>query len=107
MTSGQDGPSATVEVRSDTSGALTLAIAGELDLASVGPVHAAIDEAVDGGRKQLVFDLGDLTFMDSSGIAMMLKISKEVDSMVLRNVTPIVRRVIEVTGLVDVLGLDP
>ena len=43
--------------------------------------------------------------MDSSGIAMVVQITKEVDSLVIRDVTPIVRRVLEVTGLADVLGL--
>ena len=38
---------------------------------------------------------------------MMLQISKRVSKIEVRNVTPIVRRVIEATGLVEVLGLEP
>ena len=105
MTGGPEAPSAAVEVLDDAHGVLTLAITGELDLASVEPVHAAIDLAMDGGREQVVLELGALTFTDSSGIAMVVQITKEVDSLVIRDVTPIVRRVLEVTGLADVLGL--
>jgi anti-anti-sigma factor len=103
---GDDGL-ATVDGHRDPSGVLTLAIAGELDLASIGSVHEAIDEAVDGNPERIVFDLGGVTFMDSSGIAMMLQVSKRVGNVEVRNVTPIVRRVIEATGLVEVLGLEP
>lgn len=102
-----DSGSATVEGIRDPSGALTLSIAGELDLASVESVQEAIDEALNGDPERIVFDLGGLTFMDSSGIAMMLQVSKRVGTVEVRNVTPIVRRVIEATGLVEVLGLEP
>jgi len=102
-----DSGSATVEGHREPSGALTLSIAGELDLASVESVQEAIDEALNGNPERIVFDLGGLTFMDSSGIAMMLQVSKRVATMEVRNVTPIVRRVIEATGLVEVLGLEP
>jgi len=107
MTVEEGGPAATVEVVERSPDALTIAISGELDLASVDAVQTAVGDALQDGCGQLVLDLAGLTFMDSSGIALMLRTSKEVGSMTVRNVTPIVRRVLEVTGLVDVLGLDP
>jgi len=102
-----DNRSATVEVQREQSGHLRFSIAGELDLASVESVHEIIDEALNGNSLPVVFDLGGLAFMDSSGIAMMLQVSKRVGQVEVRNVTPIVRRVIEATGLVEVLGLEP
>ena len=102
-----DKRAATVEVHRDFSGVLTMSIAGELDLASVESVHETIDDALTGGPERVVFDLEGLTFMDSSGIAMMLQVSKRVGNVEVRNVTPIVRRVIEATGLIEVLGLEP
>ncbi len=102
-----DNGSATVEGLRDPSGVLTLSIAGELDLASVESVLETIDEELNGNPERVVLDLGGLTFMDSSGIAMMLQVSQRVGNMEVRNVTPIVRRVIEATGLVEVLGLEP
>jgi anti-anti-sigma factor len=102
-----DNRSATVTVLGDGSDILRLSIAGELDLASVESIHEAIDQVLSPDPLPVVFDLGGLTFMDSSGIAMMLQISKRVSTIEVRNVTPIVRRVIEATGLVEVLGLEP
>jgi len=102
-----DNRSATVELHREHSGQLRFSIAGELDLASVESVHEIIDEALNGNSLPVVFDLGGLAFMDSSGIAMMLQVSKRVGQVEVRNVTPIVRRVIEATGLVEVLGLEP
>ena len=55
----------------------------------------------------LVVDLTKLEFMDSSGIAMLLKIAARVDSVEIRNPSNAVRRIIECTGLTDVLHLDP
>jgi anti-anti-sigma factor len=107
MGSVADDRSATVEGHRDTAGVLTLSIAGELDLASVESVHETIDEVLNGHPERVVFDLGGVTFMDSSGIAMMLQVSKRVGNVEVRNVTPIVRRVIEAAGLVEVLGLEP
>jgi anti-sigma B factor antagonist len=91
----------------DTSGEVELSIAGELDLASVETVRRGIDEVIGTAPRRIVFDLGDLTFMDSSGIAMMLQLANRVDDIEIRNATPIVRRVIEATGLTTALGLQP
>jgi anti-anti-sigma factor len=101
-----DNRSATIEGHRDPSGVVTLSIAGELDLASVESVRETVDRLVNGDVPRVVFDLGGLRFMDSSGIAMMLQVSRRVGKVEVRNVTPIVRRVIEVTGLVEMLGLE-
>jgi anti-sigma B factor antagonist len=106
MDAAVNGGSAAVEGHWDAPGILTLSIVGELDLSSVDSVSNAINETWGGDRQRVVFDLGGLTFMDSSGIALMLRISRGVDKVEVRNATPTVRRVIEATGLVDVLGLE-
>ena len=107
MDAAVNGGSATVEGRWDAPGVLILSIAGELDLSSVDSVSKEIDESWEGDRQRVVFDLEGLTFMDSSGIALMLRVSRGVGKVEVRNATPIVRRVIEATGLVEVLGLEP
>jgi anti-anti-sigma regulatory factor len=45
--------------------------------------------------------------MDSSGIALLVQISNEVEKVSLINVTPIVWRALEATGLLDHFGLTP
>jgi anti-sigma B factor antagonist len=105
---GEVGDSLTASVSSshDNSGALTLTIVGELDIASVDAVNEAIDEYLSDDSRRVVFDLGGLTFMDSTGLALMLQVSKRVDAIEIQNATAIVRRVIEATGLKEILGLQ-
>jgi anti-anti-sigma factor len=50
-------------------------LSGELDLSDVESVREAIGEALQGGR--LVLDLADLTFIDSSGIALLLRTTQK------------------------------
>lgn len=106
MDSPVEGGSATVEWHQDHSGVLTLSIIGELDLSSIESVSTAIDKAWSGNPHRVVFDLRGLTFMDSSGIALMLQVSRRVGKVEVRDAAPMVRRVIEATGLVEVLGLE-
>jgi anti-sigma B factor antagonist len=47
----------------------TIQPVGELDLATTGQLHAALLAALDSGsRRRIVLDLSRLTFIDSSGI---------------------------------------
>ena len=80
-------------------------IVGELDIASVQAVKEGIEPYLTGVPAQVVFDLGGLEFMDSSGIAMLVQISNQVGAVQIRDATPIVRRVIELTGLDGIFGL--
>ena len=52
-----------------------------------------------------MFDLSELSFMDSAGFAVLLGGARRVPLVRLRDPTPAVRRVVEVTGLTTVLGL--
>jgi anti-anti-sigma factor len=54
----------------------------------------------------LIFDLSRLRFMDSAGIAVLIGAAAKVKAVHLRDPSPIVRRVIEVTGLSDVLPIE-
>jgi anti-anti-sigma factor len=101
-----DGVTATVDGSIDRSGLLTLSIAGELDIASVDGVKESINGLFAGNPERVVFDLEGLTFMDSSGIALMLQMSRQVGAVEVLHATPIVRRVIEATGLSEILGLQ-
>jgi anti-anti-sigma factor len=54
----------------------------------------------------VVLELGDLDFLDSSGIAVLVRIANHFDQVRTRSATEPVRRVIEVLGLADRFGLD-
>ena len=62
------------EVRSRPDrGRVIVAVSGELDIATVGVVQAALDELYAVGWKSVVFDLRELSFIDSMGLSLLLE----------------------------------
>jgi anti-sigma B factor antagonist len=92
---------------SDSDGSPLLQLRGELDMLSAVDLREAVKELVDLHCDRLVFDLADLEFMDSSGIAVLVYAASSIRIIELRNTSPTIRRIIEVTGLSNVLKLDP
>ncbi len=87
----------------EEEGVPVIQISGELDLATVDTVQDTITRVVDASPATVIFDLGELAFMDSSGLALMLSVAKQVERVELRNPSDIIRRVVEMTGLTEVL----
>lgn len=84
-------------VRADPEGVLWLA--GEFDLAAIDAFQAAVD-AVPDAQAELVLDLSELTFLDSTGIRAFLVVADHVDGgLVLRRPTQAVRRVLGLVGI--------
>ena len=100
-----NGSSASVTGSMDDPQSPVILIQGELDLASVESVKAGIEPFLASAPSQVTFNLEKLTFMDSSGIALLVQSVNRVGKVELTNVTPIVRRVLEVTGLLELFGL--
>jgi anti-anti-sigma factor len=100
------GAQGAVEGAHDASGGAIVELIGEIDISNAETLGAELDRIIDGQSKPLVVDLAKLEFMDSSGIAMLLKVAARVDSIELRNPSNIVRRIIECTGLADVLHVE-
>jgi anti-anti-sigma factor len=90
-------------------GALGVRLAGELDAHASPQLGAAIEPLLVGSGPQLVVDAGDLTFLDSSGLSELLRIRQRVDelggSFVLASVSAQVRRVLEITDLLEEFGV--
>ena len=99
------GVQVSVEPVGDPS-APVIRLSGELDVASVERAKAGIAPYLDPAPDLITFDLEKLTFMDSSGIAMLVQISNEIPRMSLIHVTPIVHRVLEITGLLEHFGVS-
>jgi anti-sigma B factor antagonist len=95
-----------VETNIDQTGLAVLTLAGELDLASAPKLEEAIEAIAARRPEGLTLDLTDLRFMDSAGIALLVLATKTVGGVTLRRPSPIVRRVIEVTGLSEVLPIE-
>jgi anti-sigma B factor antagonist len=100
-----DQPDVVVTVVTDDPSAPVIALAGELDLATVQTTREGIEPLLVHHPTHVTFDLEKLTFMDSSGIALLVQISNDVDQVTLTHVPPIIHRVLEATGLLEHFGL--
>jgi anti-anti-sigma factor len=103
--SDSSGPIARIETSCDALGVPTVAVSGELDISNVSALRSRLDPILDSDPKRLVFDLDGLTFMDSSGISVLLNAAGRVPVR-LRHVSRAVRMVIEVTGLDEILPME-
>jgi anti-anti-sigma factor len=95
------------ETADDARAVHRIAPSGELDLATIDPVRDDVDAAIARGATAIVFDLIDVTFLDSSALAVFAYAARQVDHVQITNPNSIARRVIEETGLTDVLHLEP
>jgi anti-sigma B factor antagonist len=85
-----------------------LTISGELDLATRDTLRAELERAEAGEARRLVLDLCDLTFIGSTGIALLVEAHQRLVAdgtrfRVLLSVDGQVREVLELTGLTEVL----
>lgn len=90
----------------DADETIVLSVAGQLDISNADSLQRALSAAVEQGPRLLVFDLEGLEFMDSAGISVLVRARSEVPEVRLRKPTPIVRRLIEITGLTEILPID-
>jgi anti-sigma B factor antagonist len=87
-------------------GTPVVSLAGELDLTNAEQVRSVISGSLSGQAARLVFDMSGVEFMDSSGIALLASAVQKVQEVELRNPTPIVRRLVELTGLAGILRIS-
>jgi anti-anti-sigma factor len=104
-----EGPAAELRIDTlvDPSGACVITLAGELDVSNVESLDATVASATEKPAQQLIFDLAELRFMDSAGIAVLIDATEKAESVRLRNASPIVHRLVEATGLTRVLPIEP
>jgi anti-anti-sigma factor len=90
--------------------ALIIVLAGEFDLATAHRVRETLTRAMSEPRRRLTVDLSEVTFMDSSGVHVMLdlhKLCRDTGSTLsIRPGPPNVQRVFELTRLVDYLPFE-
>ena len=94
----------TVRVEQDGQGPVVW-VSGELDLATAPLLRDCLQD-LDGQR--VTVDFSGLTFMDSSGLHVLMRRHSEAgaEPLVLRGVQPAQMMVVEVTGLAEVLNFD-
>jgi anti-anti-sigma factor len=76
-------------------------------MVSVERVRSVVEGALTAEDDRLAFDVSELQFMDSSGIALLVSAARTARQVELRHPTPIVRRLIELTGLTELLLMVP
>ena len=83
---------------------------GDLDLATVEPFRREVSQALADQPQDLVIDLCNVSFLDSSGIAVLataLKAQRARDAgLVVTNPQPIVARALELVGLGELIARD-
>ena len=101
-------PARTLEIRETVEdGCHTLAMVGELDIASSPILHAAVTRAMDNGGRALRLDLRELRFIDSTGLHAILTARElcraDGRELLLIPGPPSVQRLFELTNLLEAL----
>ncbi|HEX3735850.1 MAG TPA: STAS domain-containing protein [Solirubrobacterales bacterium] len=89
-------------------GVRVVAVRGELDLGTASELEGPLDEAIAAGDASVLIDLTDCEFIDSTGIALIVRAWQRLDRsaggegngrVVICSYNEQVRRVLEITGL--------
>ena len=94
--------------RTVNGAAVTLKIIGRLDTATAPALEKEIDASVP-GMQELVLDCGELEYVSSAGLRVILKAQKQMNaqgSMKLTTVSETVMEVFDITGFADILNIE-
>ena len=96
-----------VEVSSDR-GVTVVRLTGEVDIDTCGALVEALAPVFDHGAGHLViFELAQTTFLDSAGLAVLLRAAQDGRSVLIRKPSEAVRLVLDATGLSETLPVEP
>jgi anti-sigma B factor antagonist/stage II sporulation protein AA (anti-sigma F factor antagonist) len=88
-----------------------LALTGELDYTNAERLQHDLQEAIGPRARDLVIDLSDLSFCDSTGIQVFLAVRKITQdrggSIALTGLQPRLERLFHLTGLASAFGIQP
>ena len=89
-------------------GAQQVRAAGEIDMSSAGQLSTFLGELVEGGASTLVLDASAVTFIDSTGLRVLVDIGSRLETrggaLVIDPMSTSVHRVLEITGLLERYG---
>lgn len=86
-------------------GVRTISVRGELDLSTAPDLEGPLEETLDSGEGSVLIDLSQCEFIDSTGIALIVRAWQRLESgengraLVICSHNEQVRRVLEITGL--------
>jgi anti-sigma B factor antagonist len=91
------------------AGRLVVAVVGEIDLYTAPDLRLALAGAVDSGDTQIVVDLSETAFVDSTGLGVLLGIGRRLrdagGALAIVNVDVGIAKTFEVTGLDQIFAI--
>lgn len=87
---------------------LTVALDGRLDTTTAPQLEGELRSSVT-GITDLIFDLKKLMYVSSAGLRVLLSAQKVMNrqgNMIIRNVSPEIMEIFDVTGFVDILNIE-
>ena len=87
---------------------LTVSLEGRLDTVTAPQLEGDLRSSVN-GISELIFNLGGMDYISSAGLRVLLsaqKVMNKQGSMLIRNVSPDVMDIFEVTGFIDILNIE-
>ena len=89
-------------------GSVVVRLRGHFDVATAPSVWTALEQSIADGDR-LVLDLGNVTFIDSSGLSVLLRAFQVLGpdgSLVIKSPTEQARRLFETSGVLSVLSFE-
>jgi stage II sporulation protein AA (anti-sigma F factor antagonist) len=100
-----------IAVTDNGDGTPVVVVKGEIDLRAAGEFWDAVQRSLAHEPRCLVIDMADTSFMDSSGLNVLLRaynaLGERREALVLRAPSPPVRRVIELAGVDELVTCEP
>lgn len=88
---------------SANDGHAVVTVKGDVDLYTAPVLEQQLTELVDDGAREIVVDVADMTFMDTTGLSVLVttfrRLQPHEGRMSLRSPRPSVRKTLEITGL--------
>jgi anti-sigma B factor antagonist len=98
-----------ITFREDEAGPV-ICISGEVDLAAAPPLRDSLMAAIDISQGPVTVDLAEVTFMDSTGLSVLISAHKRLDSegrqLRLRSPSAEITRVVKLSGLDDIFHVE-
>lgn len=107
----EEPPIAPLDLEVESGPTTTISLTGDLDPATAPQLDAAIQDAIaTDGLERVVLDLSKLTFIDSSGLRVFVTARQALTALdielILRSPSATARRLLDITGLGEVLSVE-
>jgi anti-anti-sigma factor len=100
--------STTFSSESADAGVCIVRARGDTDIATAPKLQEAIDAAIDSKPRSVILDLSEVAFLDSSGIRVLVDGQRRLDetgaSFTIDGMSPALTQVLEIAGVIDLLG---